>query len=120
MAFILIILSNLIWALYSLSEGLKDGTYEYYRDNSKVVADFNYKKMSYIQRMIVLVSTSLLLIIGIGWLSILFIFSKLILFKYFYFVSYECSLRKIQHKDKKYISLLLDNKKNRIKFLNEK
>lgn len=114
----LIILSNFIWASYSFSEGLKDGTYEYYKNNSKVIANFNYKKMSFIQRVFVLSSTSTILIITLGWLSILFILAKIVLFKYFYFISYECSLRKVQNKDKKCIDSILDYKK--INFLNEK
>lgn len=120
MAFFLVILSNFIWASYSFSEGLKDGTYEYYRDNSKVIANFNYKKMSFIQRIFVLISTSTLLIISLGWLSILFILAKIVLFKYFYFISYECSLRKVQNKNKTCINSILDYKKNKINFLNEK
>jgi hypothetical protein len=120
MSYILIILSNLIWALYALSEGLKDGTYEFYRDHSKVIANFNYKKMSFIQRLLVLSATSSLLAIGLGWLSIFFILCQIVLFKYFYFISYECSLRKVHNKNKACIISLLNIKKNKIKFLNEK
>ena len=120
MNFLLIVISGIIWASYSLSEGLKDGTYDYYKDNSRVLMNFNYKKMSFIQRILVLISTSSLLVVSIGWLSIIFIISKIVLFKYFYFITYEYSLRKFHNKDTKCIISLLNIKKNKIKFLNEK
>lgn len=117
MEFLLIILANTIWALYSLSEGLKDAAYDFYKDSSKKNTDFNYKRMLFIQRSLVLISTSSLLIFSIGWTSIIFILSKIFLFKYFYFITYECSLRKIQNKDDDYIKNILKTKKNN--FLNE-
>lgn len=112
MEFLLIILANTIWAIYSLSEGLKDGAYDFYKDSSKKNTDFNYKKMLFIQRGLVLVSTSSLLIFSIGWISIIFILSKIVLFKYFYFITYECSLRKIQNQDDDSIKNILQEKKN--------
>ncbi len=110
-AFLSIVVSNLIWVLYSLSEGLREGTFDFYKESSKKVADFNDMKMFSIQRMFVLIATSFIMILSIGWISIIFIFGQIMTFRYFFFISYECSLRKVHKKSSKDINIKIKEKK---------
>jgi hypothetical protein len=109
--FLSIIVSNAIWLLYSLSEGLREGSFDFYKESSKKIANFNDIKMFSIQRLFVLISTSFIMIFSIGWISIIFILGQIVTFKYFYYITYECSLRKIHNKDSENIKKALNKKK---------
>lgn len=114
MEFVLITLSNLFWILYSLSDGIREGIYDVNKDYSKREINFDHKKLFNIQRGLVLISMSLLMIYMIGILSLPFILGQVLMFKYIHNLSYSCTYNKMKGREPK-VEIKQD-KKNMIAF----
>jgi hypothetical protein len=99
MDFIAITISNLIWILYSMSEGLREGFFEHFRSKSKRISDFNTQRIFHIQRFLVLLSTGGLLTYTLGWVSIPFIIAQVFMFRYFHKVTFKQTLKKLGDKN---------------------
>lgn len=68
---ITLLLINVIWVGYALTEGIREGFYWHYENNSRRVCDFDINPVFNIQRLFVLLITMGLMFYMIGWLSIL-------------------------------------------------
>ena len=56
MDFIAITITNVIWILYSMSEGLREGFFEHIKSKNKRSSEFCAKKIFNIQRFLVLIN----------------------------------------------------------------
>jgi|SaaInlV_165m_DNA_2_1040747.scaffolds.fasta_scaffold39016_2 hypothetical protein len=95
MDFIAITITNLIWILYSMSEGLREGFFEHIKSKNKRSSEFCAKKIFNIQRFLVLLTTGTLLTYTIGWVSIPFIIAQIFMFKYFHRIIFEQTIKKL-------------------------
>lgn len=98
MDFIAITVANLIWIIYSLTEGVKDGLFSHYKNTSRRKCELDSKTLFTLQRGLVLLSTAGLLVWTIGWISIPFIIGQLFMYKYFHKISYEITVKKVESK----------------------
>lgn len=101
MEFVIITLSNLFWILYSSSDGIREAIFNVNRDYSKREINFDYKKLFNLQRAIVLLSSSILMMYMIGLLSVPFIVGQILMFKYIHNLSYTCTYNKMKGKEPK-------------------
>ncbi len=98
MYFISITIANIIWILYSMLEGLREGFFEYYKYKSKREITFNTKVIFNTQRILVLLSTGIVLFYTIGWLSILFTIANFFIFRYFHKIILNQTIKKLNQK----------------------
>lgn len=96
MYFIAITIANLIWILFSLTEGVKDGIFSHYSNNTKRNCLLNSSRLFNLQRILMLMATAGLLVWTIGVFSIPFIIGQYFMFKYFRKISYDATIKKIQ------------------------
>lgn len=99
MDFISITIANLIWILYSMSEGLREGFFEHFKSKSKRNCEFNTKRIFNIQRFLVLLATGGLLTYTIGWVSIPFIIAQVLMFRYFHKIIFDQTIKKLSNKN---------------------
>lgn len=99
MEFIIITITNLIWIFYSMSEGLKEAIFENFKSKSKRYCRFDNKKISNLQRLLVLLSINSILIYVIGWLSIPLIISQIFMFRYFHKIIFKETIHKFNIED---------------------
>lgn len=97
MDLIIITLVNIIWVLYSLSEGIKESFFTHFRNCSRKTCNFNFKKIFLTQRIIVIALISIPLLIKVGIYSIPVLLSLIFMFRYFHNISYNITTRKIQN-----------------------
>lgn len=95
MDFIAITIANLIWILYSLAEGAKDGLFTHYKNSSKRKCQLDSKVLFNLQKFLVLLSTGGLLIWTLGWISIPFILGQFLMYKYFHKISKDLVTKKL-------------------------
>lgn len=98
MDFIAITIANLIWILYSMSEGLREGFFEHFKGKSKRNFEFNTKRIFNIQRFLVLLATGGLLTYTIGWISVPFIIAQIFMFRYFHKIIFDQTIKKLTNK----------------------
>lgn len=98
MDFIAITIANLIWILYSMSEGLREGVFKHFKEKSKRNCTFNTKRIFNIQRFLVLLATGGLLTYTIGWVSIPFIIAQVFMFRYFHKIIFDQTIKKLYNK----------------------
>lgn len=90
-----ILICNLIWILYSLFEGTKEGFYWHYENQSKRVCDFDINPVFHTQRIIVLSLCSYFMYTFIGLFSILFAISFILEFSFFHNGTYYYTRNKL-------------------------
>lgn len=96
MDFIVITVSNLIWMLYCLTEGVREGFFNYYKNTYRCNVSYNFKKMFTIQRLLVLIATGGIMLYTIGLIAIPFIIGQLLMFHFLHKLSYNCTVNKIE------------------------
>ena len=79
-----LILTNLIWILYSLLEGVREGFYWHYENMSKKECDFNINPVFNIQRTMVIIMMAGVLVHITGWFSLLSILCMILMFSFFH------------------------------------
>lgn len=84
MIIITLIAINLLWILYSLTEGAREGFYWYYENKSKRICDFNVNPMFHLQRVLVLILTGGFMVHTLGWYSLLTLISMILMFSFFH------------------------------------
>jgi hypothetical protein len=77
-----LILTNLIWILYSLLEGVREGFYWHYENMSKKECDFNINPVFNIQRTMVIAMMAGVLVHITGWFSLLSILCMILMFSF--------------------------------------
>lgn len=79
-----LILTNLIWIGYSLTEGIREGFYWHYENNSKRVCDFDINPIFNLQRVLVMIITAGFMVHTLGWFSLLSLVCMFLIFNFFH------------------------------------
>ena len=96
MDFVVITVSNLIWMFYCLTEGVREGFFNHYRNTYRNKLGYNFKKMFLIQRLLVLFATGGIMLHTIGLIAIPFIIGQIFMFHFLHKLSYSCTVNKIE------------------------
>ncbi len=96
MGFIVITISNLIWMFYCLTEGVREGFFNHYRNSYRNHLGYNFKKMFMIQRLLVLFATGGIMLYTIGLIAIPFIIGQIFMFHFLHKMAYSCTVSKIE------------------------
>lgn len=95
MIFLSITVSNLIWILYSTSEGVRESFFKHYQNRCKRTNEYKCSNVFYLQRIIVLILTSFILINSLSLFAIPFIIGQVFMFYFFHKISYTQTSKKI-------------------------
>lgn len=95
-SFLVILLCNLVWVVYSLTEGVRCGLFDHLRDSWRNKVDYNFSKMLWFQRSLVLVSISLVMFWHIGLLSLAFICGQVLMFHFLHKAAYRCTKARVE------------------------
>lgn len=96
MYFLAITIANIIWILYSMSEGMRESFFDYYQRFNKRKYRFHIKRIFFTQRIIVLSLITSFLFFTIGLPSILISLAQALMFTYFYKISYDICIKKLK------------------------
>lgn len=96
MNFMIITVSNLIWIAYCLTEGVREGFSNHYRNTYRSQIRYNFKRMVFMQRLLVLFATGGVMFHTIGLISIPFILGQILMFTFLHKLSYNCTVSKIE------------------------
>ena len=75
---------NLIWIVYSLTEGMREGFYWHYENSCKKVCDFDINPIFHLQRVLVLLISSVVMVDTLGWYSLLSSICMILIFSFFH------------------------------------
>jgi len=95
MILLTLLITNIIWIGYSLTEGIREGFYWNYENKSKRVCDFNLNRIFNLQRLLVLLLTSGFLFYTLGTYSLLSLFCMVIMFPFFHNGTYYYTRNKL-------------------------
>lgn len=95
MEFLAITIVNIIWILYSMSEGIRESFFDYYQGFNKRKCSFNIKRMFLTQRVLFLTLSTIIMSYTLGLLSIPIAIGQICMFKYFHKSSYDISSKKL-------------------------
>lgn len=96
MDFAVITVSNLIWIFYCLTEGVRESFFNHYKNTYRTTQSYNFKKMFFIQRMLVLLATGGIMFHTMGLISIPLILGQLLMFHFLHKLAYNCTVNKIE------------------------
>jgi len=96
MSFLVITISNLIWMAYCLTEGVREGFFNHYRNTYRTHLRYNYKRMFLIQRLLVLLATGGIMLHTIGLIALPIIAGQILMFHFLHKLSYNCTVSKIE------------------------
>jgi len=92
-----LIITNLIWVIYSMIEGLREGFFWHFKANTKRDCQFELHPIFAFQRSIVLSLIGLLLFNSIGLYSIPTILSMMLIFSFFHNGTYYVTRNKLDN-----------------------
>jgi hypothetical protein len=98
MVLITLIIMNLIWVGYSLTEGIREGFYWHYENISKKVCDFDVNPVFNLQRALVLLISGGFMVQILGWYSLLSLLSMILMFSFFHNGTYYYTRNKLSGK----------------------
>ena len=98
MVLITLIIMNLIWIGYSLTEGIREGFYWHYENISKKVCDFDVNPVFNLQRALVLLISGGFMVQILGWYSLLSLLSMVLMFSFFHNGTYYYTRNKLSGK----------------------
>lgn len=90
LSFIVLLLCNLVWVCYSLTEGIRSGLFDHLRDSWRNKIDFNFSKMLWFQRLLVLISISLVMFWHVGAVALFFVLGQVLMFPFLHRLSHKC------------------------------
>jgi hypothetical protein len=96
MDFVVITVSNLIWIIYCLTEGVREGFFNHYKSTYRNSLRYNFKKMFLIQRLLVLSATGGIMLHTIGLIALPFVIGQLLMFHFLHKMAYSCTVNKIE------------------------
>lgn len=91
----ILLLSNLIWIIYSCIDGIKDGFYWHFKNNTRKDVKFEIHPLFSAQRGIVLILMGGLLFNIFGYYSIAMVLSMMLIFSFFHNGCYYCTRHKL-------------------------
>lgn len=92
-----LLLINLFWMLYSLTEGVREGFYWHYENKCKRICDFDVNPMFHFQRLLVIFVSGGFLFHTVGWYSVLSLLSMSLMFIFFHNGAYYYTRNKLDH-----------------------
>ena len=98
MVLITLIIMNLIWIGYSLTEGIREGFYWHYENISRKVCDFNINPIFNLQRSLVLLISGGFMVYNLGWYSLLSLLCMVLMFSFFHNGTYYYTRNKLSGK----------------------
>jgi hypothetical protein len=110
MEFLSITIANLIWIFYSMLEGVRESSFDHYKDLNKRCCLLKTKSIFITQRVLVLILTMIVMSKTIGIMSIPVSIGQIFMFQYFHKLLYNITKKNL-NKDKLEINL---NKKDYI------
>jgi len=102
MDFLIITMANLIWILYSMSEGIREGFFNYFKLLSKrkyKSEEIEINKLFNIQRFLVLLTTGGIMYWTIGLYFIPFMVCQLLMFRFFFRRTYDKTINHLKLKE---------------------
>jgi hypothetical protein len=93
-----LVIANLLWIIYSVIDGMKDGFYWHFKSNSRRDSNFEIHPIFALQRGLVLLIIGLLLSYSIGLYSIICILSMMLIFSFFHNGTYYYTRNKLDNK----------------------
>ena len=96
MTLITLLITNLIWIFYSLTEGVREGFYWNYENKSKRVCEFDINKVYTLQRSFVLTLVGGFLVHALGWFSLISLACMVVMFSFFHNGTYYYTRNKLQ------------------------
>lgn len=93
----ILIITNIIWILYSLVEGLREGFYWHFKSNSKREFKFEIHPIFAFQRSLVLLTIALILAHTIGFYSLICVAALMLVFSFFHNGSYYYTRNKLDN-----------------------
>lgn len=97
MVLLTLILTNIIWVGYSLTEGIREGFYWNYENKSKRVCDFDINPIFNLQRFLVLLIMAGFLIYTLGYFSLFSLACMILMFPFFHNGSYYYTRNKLDN-----------------------
>ena len=94
-----LLLTNIVWIVYSLTEGIREGFYWHYENSCKRVCDFNVNPIFNLQRTLILLITSIVMVDKIGWYSLLSSICMILIFSFFHNGTYYHTRNKLSNGD---------------------
>jgi|APSaa5957512535_1039671.scaffolds.fasta_scaffold79359_2 hypothetical protein len=94
----IVLITNILWILYSMLEGFREGFYWYFKGISKSKNDFEIHPVFASQRGIILILIGVMLSFTIGWFSILNTVGMALVFSFFHNGSYYVTRNRIDSK----------------------
>jgi hypothetical protein len=98
MDFLIITLANLIWIIYSMSEGIREGFFNYFQFLSRK-RESGINKIFNLQRFLVLLTTGGIMFWHIGLYFIPLMICQLFMFKFFYNKTYNITIKHLKVKE---------------------
>ncbi len=95
MVLLTLILTNIIWVGYSLTEGIREGFYWNYENKNKRVCDFDINPIFNLQRFLVLLVTGGLLVFTLGYFSLFSLACMILMFPFFHNGTYYYTRNKL-------------------------
>ena len=84
MVLLILLLTNILWVIYSLTEGVREGFYWHYENKNKRVCEFNVNRIFNLQRLVVILLVGVFLNQVIGTYSLSFILGMILTFPFFH------------------------------------
>lgn len=94
----MLLIVNLLWILYSITEGFREGYYWYFKVNSRISNDYEIHPIFSFQRGLVLIFIGLILFSFVKWYSILCVISMMLTFSFFHNGMYYRTRNKLDDK----------------------
>ena len=95
MILLTLLLANILWITYSLTEGVREGFYWHYENKSKRVCEFNVNRIFNLQRLSVLIISGGFLAYALGSHSLLCILGMVLMFSFFHNGTYYYTRNKL-------------------------
>ncbi len=80
----IVLITNLLWILYSVLEGFREGFYWHFKNTSKSKNDYEIHPIFASQRGIILIMIGLILFCKIGWIALLNVLGMALIFSFFH------------------------------------
>lgn len=95
MILLTLLITNIIWIGYSLTEGIMEGFYWNYENKSKRICEFNVNRIFNLQRLLILLLTGGFLVHTLGAYSLLCLLSMFLIFPFFHNGTYYYTRNKL-------------------------
>lgn len=97
MILLTLLITNIIWIGYSLTEGIMEGFYWNYENKSKRVCEFNVNRIFNLQRLLVFLITGGFLVHTLGYYSLFCLISMFLIFPFFHNGTYYYTRNKLDN-----------------------